>query len=89
MCWYCQVYRFQIMEKHIDSIKWKNALVLLTPILLKPTFRADGRLHHSIYPHIFPEEEEDNISSFMVKLKERLNFLFKDIMDAYESSVRG
>ena len=28
MRWYCQVYRFQIMEKHIDSIKWKNALVL-------------------------------------------------------------
>ena len=23
MHWYCQVYRFQIMEKHIDSIKWK------------------------------------------------------------------
>ena len=23
MRWYCQVYRFQIMEKHIDSIKWK------------------------------------------------------------------
>ena len=34
MRWYCQVYRFQIMEKHIDSIKWKNALVLSTPILL-------------------------------------------------------
>ena len=24
MRWYCQVYRFQIMEKHIDSIKWKK-----------------------------------------------------------------
>ena len=24
MHWYCQVYRFQIMEKHIDSIKWKK-----------------------------------------------------------------
>ena len=34
MRWYCQVCRFQIMEKHIDSIKWKNALVLSTPILL-------------------------------------------------------
>ena len=28
----------------------------------KPSFRADGRLYHLIYPHIFPEEEEDNIS---------------------------
>ena len=37
-----------------------------------------------IYPHIFPEEEEDNISLFMVKLNERLNFLFKDIMDEYD-----
>ena len=27
----------------------------------KPMFRADGRLYHLIYPHIFPEEEEDNI----------------------------
>ena len=32
---------------------------------------------------MFPEEEEDNISLFMVKLNERLNFLFKDIMDEY------
>ena len=29
--------------------------------------RVDGRLYHLIYPHIFPEEEEDNISLFMVK----------------------
>ena len=50
----------------------------------KPTFRADGRLYHLIYPHIFPEEEEDNISMFMVKLNERLSFLFKDIMDEYD-----
>ena len=50
----------------------------------KPTFRADGRLYHLIYPHIFPEEEEDSISLFMVKLNERLNFLFKDIMDEYD-----
>ena len=34
MHWYCQVYRFQITEKHIDSIKWKNALVLSNTILL-------------------------------------------------------
>ena len=33
----------------------------------KPMFRADGRLYHLIYPHIFPEEEEDSISSFMVR----------------------
>ena len=50
----------------------------------KPTFRADGSLYHLIYPHIFPEEEEYSICSFMVKLKERLNFLFKDIMDEYD-----
>ena len=50
----------------------------------KPTFRADGRLYHLIYPHIFPEEEEDNVSLFMVKLNERFNFLFKDIMDEYD-----
>ena len=49
-----------------------------------PMFRADGRLYHLIYPHIFPEEEEDNIYLFMVKLNERLNFLFKDIMDEYD-----
>ena len=36
-----------------------------------------------IYLGQFPEEEEDNISLFMVKLKERLDFLFKDIMDEY------
>ena len=50
----------------------------------KPTFRADGRLYHLIYPDIFPEEEEDNISLFMLKLEERLNFLFKEIMDEYD-----
>ena len=49
----------------------------------KPKFRADGRLYHLIYPHIFPEEEEDSISSFMIKLNDRLNFLFKDIMGEY------
>ena len=49
----------------------------------KPTFRADGRLYHLIYPHIFPEEKGDNISDFMVKLNDRLNFLFRDIMDEY------
>ena len=50
----------------------------------KPTFRADGRLYHLIYPHIFPEEKGDNISDFMVKLNERFNFLFRDIMDEYD-----
>ena len=36
-----------------------------------------------IYPHIFPEEEEDSISSFMIKLNDRSKFLFKDIMEEY------
>ena len=39
-------------------------------------FRADKRLYHLIYSHIFPEEEEDNVSLFMLKLNERFNFLF-------------
>ena len=51
-----------------------------------PMFRADGRLYHLIYPHIFPEEEKDSISSFMIKLNDRLNFLFKDIMDEYDKA---
>ena len=34
MRWYCQVYRLQIIEKHIDSIKWKNALIPPYTILL-------------------------------------------------------
>ena len=55
-------------------------------VLSNPTFRADGRLYHLIYPHIFPEEEEDNMSLFKVKLNERLNFLFKDIMDEYDKA---
>ena len=50
----------------------------------KLMFRADGRLYHLIYSHIFPEEVEDTISLFMVKLNETLNFLFKDIMDEYD-----
>ena len=33
----------------------------------KPMFRVDGRLYHLIYPQIFPEEEEDNISLFLVR----------------------
>ena len=50
----------------------------------KPTFRADGRLYHLIYPQTFPEEEEDNISTFTVRLNDRLNF-FKDIMEEYDN----
>ena len=37
MRWYCQVYRLQIIEKHIDSIKWKNALIPPYAILLLKT----------------------------------------------------
>ena len=51
-----------------------------------PVLRADGTLYHLIYPHIFPEGEEDNIFIFMVKLNERLNFLFKEIIDEYEKA---
>ena len=64
-----------IKERREFSLEYKGG---------KPTFRADERLYHLIYPHIFPEEEEDNISILMVKLNERLNFLFKDIMDKYD-----
>ena len=51
----------------------------------KPMFRADGRLYHLIYPHIFPEQKGDNISDFMVKLNERLDLLFRDIIDEYDN----
>ena len=49
----------------------------------KPKFRADGRLCHLIYPGIYSKEEEDSISSFWVKLKERLDFIFKGLMEEY------
>ena len=65
----------KIKKKREFSLEYKGG---------KLTFRADGRLYHLIYPHIFPEEEEENISLFMVSMNERLNFFFKDIMDEYD-----
>ena len=32
----------------------------------KPKFRVDGRLYHLFYPGLFPDDEGDVISDFMI-----------------------
>ena len=57
-----------ILENHIHLIsqaliRSKGSLVLS----IREVSQSLEPLYHLIYPHIFPEEEEDNISLFMVK----------------------
>ena len=46
----------------------------------KQKFKADGRLYHLLYPGLYPDDEGDVISDFMVSLEERLYSLFEGIM---------